>query len=232
MKSINCIITDDEPLARQGLEGYIRQVPFLSLVDLCENCEQLEEALQKKPVDLIFLDIEMPYRSGIELLQSLAHPPKVIITTAYESYALQGYELDVVDYLLKPISFDRFQKAMKKVYTHFQERIESKTDHFFIKADGAMIKINFEEIYCIEGLQNYVCIYTREKSWVTHTTLKHLLETLPQEFIQVHKSYIINEQYISMLTGRFLQCGPFKMPVYKKWKAAVKQRLSVSNNCK
>src|SRR3954466_7798331 len=132
---ISCLITDDEPMARKGLEGYVKKIPFLSLEGSCEDAIQLNEMLRTKKPDLIFLDIEMPYLSGIELLKTLADPPKVILTTAYENYALQGFDLDVLDYLLKPISFDRFLKSVNKAADYFSSRNLAPADHLFIKVD-------------------------------------------------------------------------------------------------
>src|SRR5437763_2118325 len=144
--NINCIITDDEPLARKGLQGYIEKIPFLNLTGVCEDAMQLNSMLQVEKPDLIFLDIEMPYLSGIDFLKTQKNPPKVILTTAYDQFALQGYELDVLDYLLKPISFDRFLKSANKAADYFSSTREAATDHLFIKTDGRLEKIFFNDI--------------------------------------------------------------------------------------
>ena len=162
MKQVKCVITDDEPTACEGLQRYVEKVDFLSLMGVCEDTMQLNTLLQTEQPDLLFLDIEMPYLSGLELLASLAHPPHVIITSAYEQYALKGYELDVTDYLLKPISFDRFLKAVNKVHGLLQqEKWPDEANNFiFVRSDRQMHKVLFKDILVVEGLENYVCIYT------------------------------------------------------------------------
>src|ERR1700748_2699710 len=135
---IKCIITDDEPFARKGLQGYVGQIDFLDLRGVCENAVELNSLLKKEPVDLLFLDIEMPYITGIEFLKSLTAPPRVIFTTAYEKYAVQGFELEVLDYLLKPISFDRFLKSANKAYDYFRQQQSPAEDYIFVKADSRL----------------------------------------------------------------------------------------------
>src|SRR4028118_548474 len=138
MKPITCVITDDEPIARKGIAKYVEKILYLKLAGICEDARELEQLLEKERVDLLFLDIQMPALTGIELLKRLNDPPKVIFTTAYEEYALQGYELDVLDYLLKPISFDRFLKATDKAADYFAARHASSKDYFFIKVNGRL----------------------------------------------------------------------------------------------
>src|SRR5882757_4513367 len=175
---IKCIITDDEPFARKGLQGYIGQIDFLELKGVCENALELNSLLKKEGADLVFLDIEMPYVTGIDFLKSIPHPPKVIFTTAYEKYALQGFELEVLDYLLKPISFERFMKSANKAYDYFnqQQAPAAVQDHIFVKADSKLEKIFFEDILFVEALENYVTIYTQKKKIIAHLTLKMVQE--------------------------------------------------------
>lgn len=151
MKQVKCVITDDEPTACEGLQRYVEKVDFLSLMGVCEDAMQLNTLLQTEQPDLLFLDIEMPYLSGLELLASLAHPPHVIITSAYEQYALKGYELDVTDYLLKPISFDRFLKAVNKVHGLLQqEKWPDEANNFiFVRSDRQMHKVLFKDILVV-----------------------------------------------------------------------------------
>src|SRR6201994_3108781 len=153
---IKCIITDDEPFARKGLQGYIAQIDFLDLKGVCENAIELNSLLKKEPVDLLFLDIEMPYLTGIEFLRQLPAPPRVIFTTAYEKYAVQGFELEVLDYLLKPISFDRFLKAANKAFDYFRQQQSPgiTEDYIFVKADNRLEKIACAEILFAEALEN------------------------------------------------------------------------------
>jgi DNA-binding LytR/AlgR family response regulator len=193
-EQIKCIITDDEPFARKGLQGYIEQIDFLQLRGVCENAVELNSLLKKEQVDLLFLDIEMPYVTGIDFIKSLSNPPKVIFTTAYEQYALQGFELEVLDYLLKPISFERFMKAANKAHDYFygQRSVSDTQDYIFVKADSKLEKINFADILFVEALENYVAIYTKERKVITHLTLKMLQDKLPAGmFIQPHKSYLV-----------------------------------------
>src|ERR1700748_2730612 len=184
---IRCIITDDEPFARKGLQGYIGQIDFLELKGVCENAVELNSLLKKEPADLLFLDIEMPYVTGIDFLRSIPSPPKVIFTTAYEKYALQGFELEVLDYLLKPISFERFLRAANKAFDYFrlQQAAVAPEDYFFVKADSKLENIHFADILFAEALKNYVAIYTGEKKVITHLTLKMVQEKLPaRSFVQ------------------------------------------------
>jgi YesN/AraC family two-component response regulator len=154
MVKIRCIITDDEPMARKGLQGYIEKIDFLELVAVCEDGIQLGNVLKEQPADLIFLDIEMPYLSGLELLSGLTNPPKVIIVSAYEQYALKGYELDVVDYLLKPVSFERFMKAVNKVYDWYvkEKPDESQPTSIFVKTTLKYEKVDFADILFVDAL--------------------------------------------------------------------------------
>ncbi len=213
--TISCIITDDEPVARKGLTGYVEKTGFLQLAAVCEDAIQLNSILQQQPADLLFLDIEMPYITGIEFLKQLSNPPKVIFTTAYEQYALQGYELDILDYLLKPISFDRFLKAANKAFDYFRSKQEETTDYFFAKTETRLEKIVFEEMLFAEAMENYVAIYTRDKKIITHSTLKGLAEKLPRYFIQPHKSYLVNMNYIDAVEGNLLHVKKFQVPMSK-----------------
>lgn len=212
---IKCIITDDEPLARKGLREYVEDVDFLLLTGECENAMQLNTMLKSTQPDLLFLDIEMPRMSGLELLSTLQNPPKVIITSAYERYALKGYEFDVVDYLLKPISFDRFLKAVNKVHDLIEKELKSETDGYvFVKSDKQLIKILLKDILFIESLENYVIIYTESSKEIIYTTLKHIAESLPgEDFLQVHRSYIVNTGQVKAIEGNMLKIGTHKIPV-------------------
>ena len=157
--TITCVITDDEPMARKGLQSYVERVDFLSLTGVCEDAIQLNTLLKTQQPDLLLLDIEMPYLSGLDLLATLNQPPKVIVTSAYEQYALKGYELDVVDYLLKPISFERFLKGVNKVHDLLaRENTPDADASFFVKSEKQMRKIYLRDILFVEALENYVSI--------------------------------------------------------------------------
>jgi len=211
---IRCIITDDEPMARKGLRGYIEKIDFLTLAGECEDAIQLNTMLKTAQVDLIFLDIEMPDMTGLELLSNLTNPPKVIIVSAYEQYAIKGYEFDVVDYLLKPVSFDRFLKSVNRVHDIFQAEQKENNDYIFVKSDKQLKKIMFKDILFIESMENYVVIQTNSSKEVVYTTLKQLYESLPQNiFRQTHRSYIVNINQVNAIDGNQLNINSYKIPV-------------------
>jgi DNA-binding LytR/AlgR family response regulator len=225
---IKCIITDDEPFARKGLQGYISQIDFLDLRGVCENALELNSLVKQEPIDLLFLDIEMPYMTGIDFLKNLPSPPRVIFTTAYEKYALQGFELEVLDYLLKPIPFDRFLKAANKAFDYFrqQQTTAPAEDYIFVKADSKLEKIQFADILFAEALENYVAIYTREKKVITHLTLKMLQEKLPANaFIQPHKSYIAAIDKINSIEGNILHITNYQVPISKYQKEEIMEKI-------
>jgi len=210
------MITDDEPYARKGLQGYIEKIDFLDLRGSCEDALQLGMLLAEQPVDLIFLDIQMPHITGTDFLKARTNPPQVIFTTAYEQYAIQGFELDVLDYLLKPISFDRFLKAAYKAKDYFEVREKSSpaASYLFLKADGKLEKILFEEILFIEAMENYVVLYMQSQKIITHSTIKAILEKLPAgKFIQTHKSFIAAVDKIDSIAGNILHIRNHEVPV-------------------
>ena len=225
--TIKCIITDDEPLARKGLQGYIEKIDFLQLTGVCEDAIQLNSLLKQQSTDLLFLDIEMPYVTGIDFLKNTPQPPKVIFTTAYEQYAIKGYELDVLDYLLKPISFERFLKAANKAYDYFAGTNAQEASYLFIKTDNKLEKVNLEELLFVEAMENYVALYTADKKMITHSTLKALQEKLPgAQFIQPHKSYLVNIQCIQSIEGNILHIGgKYQIPISKYQKDEVMERI-------
>ncbi|HLI92389.1 MAG TPA: LytTR family DNA-binding domain-containing protein [Puia sp.] len=225
---IKCVIIDDEPFARKGLQGYAGQIDFLDLRGMCENALELNSMLKREPVDLLFLDIEMPYLTGIEFLRQIAVKPKVIFTTAYEKYALQGFELEVLDYLLKPIPFERFLRAANKAWDYFngQQSAAVVQDFIFVKADGKLEKILLADILFAEALENYVAIYTREKKTITHLTLKMLQEKLPPAaFVQPHKSYLIAIDKIKSIEGNILHIDRYQVPVSKYQKDEILEKI-------
>ncbi|MDR1200726.1 MAG: response regulator transcription factor [Tannerellaceae bacterium] len=212
---IKCIITDDEPIAREGLRGYIEKINFLTMVGECEDAIELNNLLKTEQPDLLFIDIEMPHISGLELLSSLKTPPKVIVVSAYEQYALKGYELDVVDYLLKPVTFDRFVKAVNKVHDLLMLEMKNQSDEFvFVKSDKLYKKIFLKNILFIESMENYIIIYTGESKEIVYTTLKQILQFLPEKtFLQVHRSYIANVNQVKAIEGNQLVIGKHKIPI-------------------
>ncbi len=216
--NISCIITDDEPFARKGLQGYVEKISFLDLKGVCEDALQLSNLLQQQPVDLLFLDIQMPHITGVEFLRALRNPPKVIFTTAFEHYAIQGFELDVMDYLLKPISYERFLKAAWKAKDYFaiKGQPENSVPYLFVKANGKLEKITFADILFIEGMENYVAVHLENKKIITHTTIKSLLEKLPaKQFVQTHKSYLVAVDKVDSIEGNTLHVQKHRVPVSK-----------------
>jgi DNA-binding LytR/AlgR family response regulator len=222
---ISCIVTDDEPFARKGLQGYIEKIDFLELKGMCENAVELNSLLKKQAVDVLFLDIEMPYMTGIDLLKNLSKPPKVVFTTAYEKYAVHGYELEVLDYLLKPISFDRFLRAANKIHDYFRQH-QGGNDYFFVKVDSRLEKIGVNDILFVEAMENYVAIHVPDRKIITHLTLKMLQEHLPAtSFVQPHKSYLVAIDKINSIEGNTLYVGAFQIPVSKYQKEETLQRI-------
>lgn len=230
---INCIIIDDEPLACKGLAEYVHDVDFMQLCGIYEDALKANAAMETNKIDLIFLDIQMPRITGLDFLKTLPHPPLVIFTTAYPQYALEGYELNVLDYLVKPISFPRFLKAVMKAKEqlelkhHEQPALhQASEDYIFIKADNRLVKIFFKNILYVEALQNYVCIHTTDKKYITYLTFKSIEENLPHElFLKVHKSYIVQLAKVDAVDGNELQVGQFKIPISRNNKEEVMQKL-------
>lgn len=224
--NIKCIITDDEPIARKGLKSYIDKIDYLELSAVCEDAIQLNTILKESKIDLIFLDIEMPYLSGIDFLKNLSAPPKIIFTTAYDKYAIEGYELDVLDYLLKPIAFERFLKATNKAFDYFNVHQQAVETYFFVKADHKLEKIKFQDILFIEAMENYVAIYLQDKKVVAHATLKGIIGLLPNTyFIQTHKSYIVNIPAITSIEGNLLLISKYQVPISKYQKEEVMGKI-------
>jgi DNA-binding LytR/AlgR family response regulator len=225
---ISCVITDDEPLARKGLRGYVEKIDFLELRGVFEDAFQLSEFIRTNPVDLLFLDIQMPDFTGIEFLKTLKNPPKVIFTTAFEQYAIEGFELEIMDYLLKPISYERFLKAAlkAKAYWGSKNQSDSHMDYLFVKVDGKLEKIAFSEVLFIEGMENYVAIHLSNKKLVTHMTIKALVEKLPKNnFARTHKSYLVAIDKVKSIEGNTLFIGNHKIPISKYLKNEVLSKI-------
>jgi DNA-binding LytR/AlgR family response regulator len=231
---INCVIIDDEPLAREGLANYVREVDFLQLTGTCENPVELIRLLDEHPVDLIFLDIQMPKMNGIDFLKIVQNPPMVIITTAYPSYALEGFQLNVLDYLLKPVTFDRFFKSANKAKDYHRlltrpapGNIQKEDeDYFFIKCGNKYEKIYFDDILYVEGMQNYVTIYTTKGKYLTLLNLKNLEQHLnSRAFIRVHKSYIVSIGKIEGLEGNEIFIQLHRIPISRNYREQVIARV-------
>ncbi|MEQ9378953.1 MAG: LytTR family DNA-binding domain-containing protein [Imperialibacter sp.] len=210
---LNCLIVDDEPIAQEILERYIEPFDQINLVGKCLNAIEASQLIQQQAVDLIFLDVEMPYLDGLSFVKSLEHPPKVIITTANREYALEGYELNVVDYLLKPISQERFLKAVNRVLTK-PTHPEKSPLYVYLKVDMKMVQVFLDEILYIQGLSNYVRVFCEKRTLITYQKLSHLEEILPADvFFRSHRSYIVNLTKIKSYTSQDLEVGETEIPV-------------------
>lgn len=223
MSKLKCIIVDDEPLAQEVIVRYLENIRELELVTTCNNALEAFEVLNNEQIDLMFLDISMPVISGIDFLRSLRKAPAVIISTAHPDFALQGYELDVVDYLVKPVSLERFIKAVNKAIDRVKQQApadkNNKVDYMFVKSDQKLIRINFSDINYIEGMKDYVKIFTKEKMIVTLHTMKFFEGSLPSDrFLRVHKSYIINATAIKTISGNELEIQQTRIPIGSSYK--------------
>ncbi|WP_350284353.1 LytTR family DNA-binding domain-containing protein [uncultured Croceitalea sp.] len=232
MENLRCIIADDEPIARQILEKYITEVPYLTLVASCANAFEVLEVLQEESVDILFLDINMPKLSGLSLLKSMRLQPKVIITTAYPEYAVEGFELSVTDYLLKPFSLERFLQAVAKVQQQTATKAPSPqvaptptTESLFVKSDKKIIKIELNDITHIEAYGNYIKVFT-DSMVLTPQTLTEFLEKLPSKFLRIHKSYVINFDQLKLIDGnQIILQNDTKLPIGKSYRKAVLDRI-------
>jgi DNA-binding LytR/AlgR family response regulator len=232
---MNCIIADDEPLARKGLTNFVNEVPFLRLIAMCSNAFQVIDELKNNSCDLLFLDIQMPKMTGIEFLKNVHNAPATIITTAYPDYALVSYELDVIDYLVKPIPFERFVKAVSKAkeYSYLKSlsvQEKSNADFFFIKCENRYEKIFFKEIIFVQALQNYVIIQTESKRFISYLTFKGVEEYLPKEnFLKVNKSYLVSLAKVESITSHEIKIGSHSFKIGDSHKDEVKDRLLKDN---
>jgi len=229
---INCIIIDDEPIARKGLKEYVQDTGFLHLLGEFDNPLAATDTLMAQPVHLLLLDIQMPKITGIDFLKSLQSPPQVIITTAYPAYALQGYELNVADYLVKPFSFERFLKAAMKVksYMELSQKPQPATPeapgYIFIKTGTQLVKVALDDILFVEALQNYIAVYTKEKKYLTYLTMKNAEEQLsPQRFVKVHKSYLVAADKVEALEGNEIRIGQHHIPISRQSKEEVLEKI-------
>lgn len=231
---IRTILVEDEPLARAGLLSYIHELGIIDLVEICENALEANEALIRHQPDLMFLDIQMPKMTGIEFLKSLPTPPLVVFTTAFPNYALQGFDLDVVDYLVKPYPFERFMKAINKVHQLLnlknQPAIETalaSKSYFYVKTDNKLERINFEDILFIEAMENYVSIFTLEGKVITLMTMKAMEALLPPErFLRIHKTYIIAMDKVQSIQGNEVRIGNKLIPFSRQNREVVLKRLT------
>jgi two-component system LytT family response regulator len=226
---LNCIAIDDEPLALELLEDNISTVPFLKLVASCSNPIEAMKTLQHESIDLIFLDIQMPGLTGLQFIKTIPVKPMFILITAYEKYALEGYELDVVDYLVKPVSLERFIKACNKAWELHQLKIKNQSgtetpSYFFINADYSLVKVVFSDIMWVEGLKDYLKIHLRStsKSLVARMTMKAIEEQLPPAiFVRVQKSFIVSKNYVTSVRKNSVFINDIEIPVGDNYKDSI-----------
>lgn len=231
--NLNCLIVEDEPLARKLMTDYVRKISYLNLVEACSSPLAAMEILRQQSIDLLFLDIQMPEITGISLLKALQKKPMVILTTAYSEYALEGYELDVVDYLLKPITFERFLRAVEKASQRRMAPAQPAVERpvttdpsqpfVFVKDGTKMVKVRWEDILYVEGLKDYVTIHTRQQKVVTLQRLKALEEQLPSDkFIRIHNSFIVAVDAIEVIHKGEVQVGNAMIPISDTYRKSFK----------
>jgi len=226
MKKLSCIIVDDEPVARKILQEFTEQTPFLDLLGKFESAMKAEEFLNDNQTDLIFLDIEMPKVSGLQMLKRINTDSMVILTTAFPQYALDGYELDIIDYLLKPFALNRFLKAVQKAKDFYEMKTQSgntpRPSYIFIKSDKRIEKVELCDILYAEVLGNYVTIYTERKKIIAYLTMKSLESQLSaSDFIKIHQSFLVNRSKIESVEGNDLKVGTKSLPISRNYRDSV-----------
>ena len=239
MNKLKCLVIDDEPIARKGIEEYIQDVEFLELAGKAENPFKAYNLLKENVVDLIFLDIQMPKMNGMDFIRSIQNPPMIIFTTAYSEYAVDGFALDAIDYLLKPISRDRFMKASYKAYEFYllkkvplrsNRSDENSADHFYVKCGSKLEKITFDSVSHIEALQNYVVIHANEKKYTTYMTFKGIEESLPfDKFARIHKSLIVSIGAIKSIDGNTIYLQGIQLQMSRSFRDAAMEKILGKN---
>ncbi|HEU5292740.1 MAG TPA: LytTR family DNA-binding domain-containing protein [Cyclobacteriaceae bacterium] len=228
---LNCVIVEDEPLARNLMVEYVRKVPALNLIEACSSPLAAIEVLRKNSVDLLFLDVQMPELTGISLLKVLQKRPLVVLTTAYSEYALEGYELDVADYLLKPVTFERFLRAVDKVTQRLEGKqplekvaVDTGNQFMFVKDGTKLVKVQLGDILYIEGLKDYVTIHTKQQKITSLQRMKALEEQLPSDqFIRIHNSYIVSLKAIEVVHKGDVQVGGALLPIGETFKKSFRE---------
>jgi DNA-binding LytR/AlgR family response regulator len=227
MHQIKCLIIDDEPLAQNVIENYLKNFTDIELIAKCENALSALAWIKKQKIDLIFLDISMPFISGIDFIKTLQNPPKIILTTAHKEFAVESYELNILDYLLKPISFERFLKAVNKLENHGAQVIkpvidDSESEVFiYVKSDKKNVKILLKEILFIESLKDYIKIHTVSRTIVTQVPISAIEQRLPESFLRIHRSFIIAKDKITAYTQHDFEIGKYQIPIGRNYKTAV-----------
>jgi len=232
MLQLTCLIIDDEPLAQDIIENYLTNFSFIKLVAKCDNALIALDWIKKQKIDLVFLDVSMPFISGIEFIRTLKNPPAVILTTAHKEFALEGYELNVVDYLLKPISFERFLMAINKLTLDVPETpkpviTNARNDSFiYVKSEKKNVKILLKEILFIESLKDYIKIHTTNKTIITQVAISTIEQRLPDNFLRVHRSFIVARDKITAYTQHDIEIGKLQIPIGRNYKTIVVKNFS------
>ncbi len=232
---LSCVVTDDEPVASEILEDYVRMIPGLELVASCRDAMETQAVLRSRPVDVLLLDIQMPGITGLDFIRTLRHPPAIIITTAYPNFAIDAFDLDVIDYLLKPISIDRFLKAVNKLFLKHESgtlareetaQHEDTRKFFFIKSNQDLVKIAYNDILFIEGLENYVKIHCSDKMIISFATMKNMEEMLaPYRFLRIHRSYIVNLDKVDIIKNNIFCIRNTELVIGKSYRKSVTELL-------
>lgn len=232
MKKITCVIVDDEPYARNLIRDYIQKVSELELLDKFSHPVEALDFLKKNKADILFLDIEMPDIDGMGLVDLLDDPPSIIFTTAYSEYAVESYEKNALDYLLKPITFDRFLQSVwkyKEIQKHTASRIDkTQSDKIFLKSDSTYVAMKYKDIFYIEGLGDYVTFYTRSEKIIVYHTIKKLVDLLPKQFVRSHYSYIVNFDHVKKAEKNGLLIADKRIPVSRTYRAQVMKKIENS----
>lgn len=232
---VRCLIVDDEHLGRELIEGHVAQLPQLQLVASCANALEAGETLASESVDLLFLDIEMPMLKGTDFYQGLRHPPAVIFTTAYREYALEGFELEAIDYLLKPVTFPRFFKAVNRFLNTRRARDTTEElprglakDFVFVRCDRKDVRLSIADIEYVQGLKDYIRIHTQRKVYTVKETMQSFSERAGSELVRVHRSYLVNRLRVTALTSMDVEVGDTEIPLGETYRAEALRKLGDS----
>jgi len=222
-----CLIVDDEPLSQEVLADFVKACPELELSGICKDALEAGESMKNEKIDLLFLDINMPKLSGIGFIKSLPNPPLFVFVTAYPDYALDGFELDAVDYLVKPVTFERFRKSVNRVLERLAQNSDNENGHIMVRADKKKYRLNHNDILFLEAQGDYVRFVNPQQSLMVHGRLKDFMEQLPaKSFVQVHKSYVINILKVNYLEGNSVKIEEHRLPVSLNFKEQLLNKLS------
>lgn len=226
---MQCIVVNDEPIALEGMSEYVKRTSFLTLVAKCSNAFEAIEIISENNIDLVFLDINMPGISGLDMIKTMSNPPMVIFTTAYSEYAIDGFELNAIDYILKPISYSKFLNAAQKalrLYKLENQESDKVDDFIYIKVDKKLVKVELSDILFIESLKDYVLVHTTKGRYTTYLGLNKLISVLPDNiFVQVHKSFVISSKAIDAIDANTIIIGDATVPIGRAYKTDLFQKI-------